>query len=368
MQVKVGYIAPSYLFVTSQHKKPLKTGVGSFLISLIIIMSLSGSKKRGRKFLNPVPTDEVGFGKIVPILKEYINNKAENTPKNPIGPFSTDVSVFKKAPKSGLRVTLIGHSSLLIEIDGKTILTDPVWSDRVSFLSFMGPKRFFQPPLALEDLPPLDAVIVSHDHYDHLDKATIKFFADKTIPFYCSLGVEEHLKSWGIAANYINEMDWGDSVMLGDNCNITATPARHFSGRGIIGRNETLWSSFVIKGDKHKIFFGADSGWFSGFEEIGNAFGPFDLTMLEIGAYGKYWQDIHMGPDNASNAHLALKGNLMMPIHWGTFNLAPHAWYEPIERLLTNAKEKDIKLFVPEPGKPTEVKGEFISGWWEKYR
>ncbi len=329
-------------------------------------MNLAGSEKKDKKFLNPIPTDEAGFDKMIPILKEYINNKAENTPKQPIGPFKTDVAVYKKPPESGLRVTLVGHSSLLIEIDGKRILTDPVWSDRVSFLSFMGPKRFFQPPLALDELPPLDVIISSHDHYDHLDKATIKFFADSTIPFCCSLGVGQHLKKWGIKENFINEMDWGDSVMIDNDIVITATPARHFSGRGITGRNETLWSSFVIKGPKHNIFFGADSGWFPGFADIGNAFGPFDLTMLEIGAYGTYWPDIHMGPDNASNAHLALKGELMMPIHWGTFSLAPHAWYEPIERLLNFANEKHIKLFVPEPGKPTEVK-EYVSNWWKKY-
>ncbi|MCO5948872.1 MBL fold metallo-hydrolase [Mucilaginibacter flavidus] len=325
-------------------------------------MSLTGARKKGKKFLNPIPTDEVGFGKMIPILKEYYNNKAENTPKKQLGPFKTDVSVFNTPPATGLRITLIGHSSLLIEIDGKRILTDPVWSERVSFSSFFGPKRFFEPPIALEDLPPLDAIIVSHDHYDHLDKNTIKYFAGKHVPFITSLKVGQHLVSWGIEKNFINELDWGDSTMLGDDCNITATPARHFSGRGIIGRNETLWSSFVIKGHTHNIFFGADSGWFPVFKEIGETFGPFDLTMLEIGAYGQYWPDIHMGPDNASNAHLALKGKLMMPIHWGTFNLAPHAWDEPIERLLKYAKEKNIDLFVPEPGMPAEVKP-FVSGW-----
>ncbi|MGN6395855.1 MAG: MBL fold metallo-hydrolase [Mucilaginibacter sp.] len=329
-------------------------------------MSLSGARKKGRKFLSPVPTDEAGFSKFIPIFKEYYYNKAENTPKQQLGPFTTDVSSFQVPSEIGLRVTLIGHSSLLIEIDGKRILTDPVWSNRASFTPYFGPKRFYPPPFSLEDLPPLDAVIISHDHYDHLDKETIKFFAGRHIPFISPLGVCGHLENWGIEPNFISELDWGDSVMIGHDINVTATPSRHFSGRGIVGRNETLWASFVIKGPKHNIFFGADSGWFPGFLEIGNTFGPFDLTMLEIGAYGKYWPDIHMGPDNASNAHLALKGSLMMPIHWGTFNLAPHAWYEPIERLLTYAEQKHIDLFVPEPGKPEEVRP-FVSGWWKKY-
>ena len=329
-------------------------------------MSIRGARKSGRKFQNPIPTEEVGFAKMIPIIREHATNKAENTPQKTIGPFKTDFSIYNTPPKSGLRVTLIGHSSLLVEIDGKRILTDPMWSERASFSSLFGPKRFFAPPLELSELPPLDAIVLSHDHYDHLDKETVKYFKDSAIQFFCSLGVGEHIKKWGITENYITELDWSDSVMIGNDCVLTATPSRHFSGRGIIGRNETLWSSFVIKGKKHNIFFGADSGWFPGFQEIGEIFGPFDLTMLEIGAYGQYWADIHMGPDNASNAHLALKGKIMMPIHWGTFNLAPHAWYEPIERLVNYAKEKKIKLFVPEPGAPTEVK-EFNSGWWKKF-
>lgn len=327
-------------------------------------MSLESAHKKGKKFLNPIPTGEAGFGMFIPILKEYLNNKVENTPKRTLGPFKTDTSIYQTPPKSGLRVTWIGHSSLLIEIDGKRILTDPVWSERVSFLSFMGPKRFFEAPLPLSELPPLDAVLISHDHYDHLDKETIKYFAEKAIPFFCSKGVGDHLENWGILRHLISELDWGDSVMITYDCILTATPARHFSGRGIIGRNETLWSSFVIKTPQHNIFFGADSGWFPGFKEIGDAFGPFDLTMLEIGAYGQYWPDIHMGPDHASNAHIALKGKLMMPLHWGTFNLAPHAWDEPIEKLLGYAKTKKIDLFIPEPGKPTEVTGAVNSEWW----
>lgn len=329
-------------------------------------MSISGSRKKGSKFINTIPTDSAGFGKMIPILREYMNNTAENTPKKTLGPFSTDVSVYDTPPKSGLRITWVGHSSLIIEIDGIRILTDPVWSQRVSFSQSFGPKRFYQPPIALADLPKIDVIISSHDHYDHLDKATIKFFADKSVPFICSLGVCDYLESWGIDKGLIHEVDWGDSVMIGD-CSITAAPARHFSGRGITHRDETLWSSFVIKGPVHNIYFGADSGYSPDFKAIGETFGPFDLTMLEIGAYGQHWADIHMGPDNASNAHLDLKGDIMMGIHWGTFNLAPHAWYEPAERLVQLAKEKNIKLLLPEPGKPTEADAPLVSNWWKKF-
>ncbi|WP_374949985.1 MBL fold metallo-hydrolase [Mucilaginibacter sp.] len=329
-------------------------------------MNLAGAVKKGKKFQNPIPTDEAGFDKFFPILKEYINNKAESTPKKQLGPFNTDKSIYQTPPDGGLRVTWLGHSSLLIEVDGIRILTDPVWSERVSFTSLFGPKRFFAPPLPLKDLPPIDVIIVSHDHYDHMDSQTIKFFADQDIRFITPLGVCEYIKSYGIAENFIHEVDWGDSVMIGD-CNITATPSRHFSGRGIFNRNETLWASFVIKGPQHNIFYGADSGWFPGFADIGEAFGPFDLTMLEIGAYGSNWPDIHMGPDNASNAHLALKGKIMMPIHWGTFNLALHAWYEPAERLVEFGKQKNIELFLPEPGQPTNVITAYNSNWWKRF-
>lgn len=328
---------------------------------------IAGSRRKEGKYINTIPTTDAGFGNLLPILREYMANQAENIPKKTLGPFKTDAAIYQNPPLSGLRITWVGHSSVLIEIDGKRILTDPVWSNRVSFSQYMGPKRFFAPPLPLHELPPLDAVIVSHDHYDHLDKDTIRFFAGSAIPFYCSLGVGKYLEQFGIIENYITEMDWGDSVMLDHDCVITATPARHFSGRGILNRNETLWSSFVIKGHTHNLFYGADSGWFDGFNDIGEAFGPFDLTLLEIGAYGKYWPDIHMGPDHATNAHLALKGNIMMPIHWGTFNLAPHAWYEPVERLLNYARKKSIHLFIPQPGQPTEVKSDYNSGWWKGY-
>jgi L-ascorbate metabolism protein UlaG (beta-lactamase superfamily) len=322
--------------------------------------------RKGKKFLNPVPTEMATGGNITDVLWKYLNNKAETIPKQALGPFFTDIKIYKTSPLSGLRITWIGHSSVLIEIDGKRILTDPVWSSRASFSPVIGPKRFFVPPLALNDLPPLDAVIISHDHYDHLDKNAIYQLAHFPVPFYCSLGVGKYLQEWGVDKNRITEMDWTDETCIGDDCTLTAVPARHFSGRSLNNRFETLWCAFVIKGNRHNIFFGADSGWFEGFKEIGNVYGPFDLTLLEIGAYNESWADIHMGPQKATDAHIALKGNLMMPIHWGTFNLALHAWNEPIEKLLQYAAGKDIKLFLPQPGIPTEVTGSYNSNWWNK--
>jgi L-ascorbate metabolism protein UlaG (beta-lactamase superfamily) len=321
--------------------------------------------KEGKKFLNPVPTN-VGPGSVLGVLWKMLTNKAETTPKRKLGPFTTDLSIYRHAPDSGLRITWIGHSSLLIEMDGLRILVDPVWSDRASFSSRFGPKRFFPAPLAIKDLPPLDAIIISHDHYDHLDASVIRQFANSTVPFYCSLGVERYLMAWGIQKERITEMNWMDKATINHRCEITALPVRHFSGRGLHNRFQTLWSSFALKTTTHNIYYGADSGWFDGFHEIGEAYGPFDLTMLETGAYNVNWADIHMGPEKAANAHLALKGKLMMPIHWGTFNLALHPWNEPIERLLKLAHERNIPLFLPKPGVPTQVTGgAYNSKWWE---
>lgn len=323
---------------------------------------ITPAKKQGKTFQNPVPTAETteGFGSM---LWKYMTSKEERVPARPIGPFTTDATIYTAPPATGVRITWMGHSSLLIEVDGKRLLTDPVWGPRASFSKYVGPKRFFSPPIALQHLPPLDGIIISHDHYDHLDYPTMRQLVTGSVPIFCPLGVGAHLLKWGMAKSRITELDWGDTAQVGD-LSITATPARHFSGRGIVNRNQTLWASFVLKGPQHTLFYGADSGWFPGFADIGESFGPFDLTMLEIGAYGSGWPDIHMGPDHAANAHKALRGKLMMPIHWGTFNLALHAWREPVERLLATAGKQGIPLFLPVPGTPTEVAGPHNSGWW----
>lgn len=262
-------------------------------------------------------------------------------------------------------MTWISHSTVFIEIDGKRFLTDPVWSKRASPFTFAGPSRFFDPPLSLEELPEIDGVIISHDHYDHLDRSTIIKLGRRALHFYLPLGVGKYLKQWGIPANQIHEMGWSDSVMLGGSHRLIAAPARHFSGRSLLRRDQTLWASWVMIGPQHKVYFGGDSGYFPGYKEIGETYGPFDLTILEIGAYHPNWGAIHLGPVNAVKAHLDLQGKVLLPVHWGTFALAFHQWNEPVEELIIEANRQKIVLMLPQPGRPENVPAmSFNSEWW----
>jgi len=329
---------------------------------------LRRAEKIGRQFVNPVRTAVGGFSTIFKVLPLYLSNKEEKVPKVALGPFTTDAGVYAAAAASGLRVTWMGHSSMLVEIDGARVLIDPMWDERASPFRWMGPKRFFAPPLRLEELPPLDVVLISHDHYDHLGRETIKRLAglQPEARWVTSLGVGELLQGFGVAAGKITELDWTESAEVA-GCSLTALPARHFSGRGMFNRFETLWSSFVLKSAQHTVYFGADSGWWEGFAEIGAAYGPFDLTMLEVGAFHELWNSIHLGPDGAVRAFEALGGTgLFMPIHWGLFDLALHGWRRPIERVYELAEERGIRLWSPEPGRPSEgVRGEALrSEWW----
>ncbi|WP_213803332.1 MBL fold metallo-hydrolase [Granulicella sp. dw_53] len=328
------------------------------------------AEKVGRLYVNPVPTQLAGFKMTWKILPLYWSNQEERFPKQALGPFRTDTAVYDKAPESGLRVTWMGHSATLLEIDGVRVLIDPVWDERASPMRWAGPRRFFAAPLKLEEMPKIDVVIVSHDHYDHLGRDTIERLARMPsmaeTQWVTSLGVGKILQRFGVAAGQIRELDWTESVSVG-TLSLTALPTRHFSGRGLTHRSETLWSSFVLKGPRHTVYFGADSGFWEGFAEIGRVYGPFDLTMLEIGAYHPLWENIHMGPDGAGRAFDALGGaGLLMPIHWGLFDLALHGWRQPIERMIEVAEERGIRLWSPEPGVPTEVVEdvEHRSSWW----
>lgn len=336
---------------------------------------LRPASRLGRKFQNPVPTELGGLSLMLKVLPLYLTNKEERVPRTPVGPFHTDPSVYATSPASGLRITWFGHSSTLVEIDGVRILIDPVWDERASPMQWFGPKRFFPPTMRLEDLPPLDAVIQSHDHYDHLGAETVRRLAklQPNLRWITSLAVGPILQQFGVAAGQITELNWTESCEVrsgptGACCRITSVPSRHFSGRRLANRSETLWASFVVRGSEHRVYYGADSGAWEGFAEIGRTYGPFDLTLLEIGAFNVLWEEIHLGPEGAAKAFQALGGSgLLMPVHWGLFDLALHGWREPIQRLEQLAAELGLPLWYPTPGQPVDFyRGQPLrSPWWE---
>jgi L-ascorbate metabolism protein UlaG (beta-lactamase superfamily) len=270
------------------------------------------------------------------------------------------------AGPDALRVTWYGHSSALVEIDGGRVLFDPVWGERCSPSALVGPRRLHPPPVPLTELPPVAAVVISHDHYDHLDLPTIQTLVrTQRAPFVVPLGVGSHLERWGVPADRIVELDWDEEVTVGDGLRLVAAPARHFSGRGF-ARDGTLWASWVLAGPTRRVFFSGDSGYFDGYAAIGRDHGPFDVTLMQIGAYGDGWPDIHMTPEQGVAAHQDLRGDLLIPLHWATFNLALHGWAEPADRVWREAKACGVRLAVPRPGATVDVDDPpLVDPWWQ---
>ncbi|AFE04177.1 hypothetical protein COCOR_01622 [Corallococcus coralloides DSM 2259] len=317
----------------------------------------------GHGFRNTAPVGAGIQGGTLPLLGEYFFGGTQRTPPAPL-PVDDPRGTWARAPDTGLRVTWLGHSTMLLEVDGARVLTDPVFGNRVSPVSFAGPKRFHATPVSLDALPDLDAVLVSHDHFDHLCRSTIQALAKRRVPFVTALGVGRHLEAFGVAPELITELDWWEEHRVGP-VSFRAAPAQHFSGRGLGDRNKTLWASWVLTTDKHRLFFSGDTGLTTEFEEIGRRYGPFDLVMLEVGAFHPSWGSIHLGPENALKAHAMLGGGTLMPVHWGTFNLALHAWDEPVETLVKLATEQQVRLFTPGLGRslePSRVEG--VTPWW----
>lgn len=307
---------------------------------------------------------ELKKGSRVSTMKELMCGGQRRVPAGVL-PVVNPLDAWRSTAESGLRATWLGHSTVLIEIDGKRVLTDPVWGERVSPLPFAGPKRFHPVPVKIDQLPALDAVVISHDHYDHLDYPSILQLVPLGVPFITSLGVGAHLEAWGVPPERITELDWWESAKLGD-LEITAAPSQHFSGRGVADRNRTSWSSIVMRGPRHSVFFSGDTGLTQEYGEIKQKLGPFDLIMLEVGAWHPAWGDIHLGPENALQAHALLGGGAFLPVHWGTFNLAFHAWDEPAE-LLVKLAPTSAPLVMPRLGQAIEPgRVQSIDTWWRE--
>jgi L-ascorbate metabolism protein UlaG (beta-lactamase superfamily) len=330
---------------------------------------------RNRQFHNTEPSTQFVSGAAPSLLFSVLTRRNAGRPRVAV-PLATPEVPTEAAD---LAVTWYGHASALIEVDGYRILTDPVWSERVSPSPLVGPARLHPVPTPLLELPPVDAVLISHDHYDHLDKATIRqLVLGQAAPFLVPIGIGAHLRHWGVPEHRIVELDWGGSVSLaslgrerdGTDLVLTCTEARHFSGRGFV-RNTTLWASWSIVGPTRRVYFGGDTGYTKAFAEAGAALGPFDLTLLPIGAYDEAWPDVHMNPEEAVRAHADLAvgdpgHGLLVPIHWATFNLAFHGWSEPVRRMVEAARAAGTSVAVPMPGQRVDPNGlPTRDSWWE---
>ncbi|MFJ8922196.1 L-ascorbate metabolism protein UlaG, beta-lactamase superfamily [Streptomyces sp. LamerLS-316] len=321
-------------------------------------------------FQNPEGARTRPSGSMIEFAKVYFQKeqRARRSPLGTVPVHATTLADLATPPSTGLRVTWLGHSSVLVEIDGRRVLFDPVWGERCSPFAFAGPKRLHPVPLPLASLGPVDAVVISHDHYDHLDLPTIKALAGTDTVFAVPLGVGAHLERWGVPLDRLHELDWNETARIA-GISLTATPARHFCGRGIRNQQHTLWASWAVAGPEHRVYHSGDTGYFSGFQDIGAEHGPFDVTMIQVGAYSEYWPDIHMTPAEGLRAHLDLQGGrphgALLPIHWGTFNLAPHPWAEPGEWMKDVAEEAGQPVALPRAGEPFEPAGELPSeAWW----
>jgi L-ascorbate metabolism protein UlaG (beta-lactamase superfamily) len=332
----------------------------------IEIFKKSGHYDNG-KFINQIYTSlDMNLGKFMTVMKDWILGVPNQTPQKllPVSPVDS-LTIVSKIDLI-VRMTWFGHSAFLLEIEGKNILLDPMFGDYCGPHSWLGPSRFSDGiPIEIEKLPQIDVVLYSHDHYDHLDFESVLKLEDKVKMFYVPLGVGSHLTAWDVREAKIREFNWWDEIIL-DDLQLVCSPERHFSGRGILDRNSTLWASWIIKSNKFSIYFSGDSGYGPHFKEIAEKYGSFDFAMLECGQYDKRWESVHMLPEQTVQAAIDLNARLIMPIHWGSFVLALHSWKDPVERLAKKAKELNVNVITPKIGEQVllnEVKIE-ENDWW----
>lgn len=323
------------------------------------------------KFVNPIPTSmDMKFGDIISLMGKYIKGNAKDKPSGQLPVEKVDSLDIVNRPVELTRLTWFGHSAFLLEIEGKNILIDPMLGDSPSPLPVLGTKRYSKElPIAIEKLPKVDAVIISHDHYDHLDYESIQKLKGKVSAFFVPLGVGAHLIEWGVSSDSIHEMNWWDETTY-EGLTLVSAPARHFSGRGLFDRFNTLWCSWVIKGAKDNIYFSGDGGYGSHFKEIGDKYGPFDLAMMECGQYNKLWADIHMMPEETAQAGVDVNAKVVMPIHWGAFTLALHDWTDPVDRIEVKANELQLPLTTPKIGEPIVLQDtlQATTAWWKSVK
>lgn len=294
-------------------------------------------------------------------IQNYLKGQ-ERKPRAEVPVVKLAAAEFSKSPEQGLRAYWFGHSSVLIEIDGIRVMTDPVFSEYASPFQWIGPKRLHPVPLPLEQMPALDAVLISHDHYDHLDMTAVKYLGAKGTQFFVPLGVGADLLRWGIPPQQIQEMDWWDSASI-KGVQVHCAPARHYSGRKGVD-NSTLWSGWLVRGPQHSFYYSGDTGYSSQFAETRARLGTVELALLKVGAYGDTWLDIQMDPESAVQAQQDLGAQVLLPVHWATFNLSYHSWKEPIVRTLKAAGKAGVQVITPAPGQKFEFGKPFENRTW----
>jgi L-ascorbate metabolism protein UlaG (beta-lactamase superfamily) len=326
-------------------------------------LSSSSPQHDGERFRNVKPRPAEGLRKTLGIVWNVLLNKPRGTvPADALPVDALTRAQLDAAPDRSLY--RLGHSTMLLKLRGQFWLTDPVFAERASPFRHLGPKRFHAPPVALADLPPLRGVILSHDHYDHLNCETVLALAESTGVFLTPLGVGDRLIEWGIDASKVRQFDWWQDTEV-DGIQFTATPAQHFSGRSLFDGNSTLWASWVIVDDDLRVFFSGDTGYFDGFRTIGERLGPFDVTLVETGAYDAQWPYVHMQPEETVQAHIDLRGRRLVPIHNGTFDLAMHRWQEPFERVAALALARGVALSTPRMGERLDLSAPHHGErWW----
>jgi L-ascorbate metabolism protein UlaG (beta-lactamase superfamily) len=323
------------------------------------------------KFVNTTPVPS-SAAKSLRILKRIATEKSvDNIPDRPLPMVKVTRVQLEALSTDRVHIVKLGHSSILAKVYGEYWLFDPAFAERASPFSFTGPKRFQPTPIKIQDLPRIDRVFISHNHYDHLDKSAISKLAHTDAKFYVPLGIDNDLRKWGVNPNNITAMDWWQEQTenMTNNLPLTIafTPSRHFSGRGLNDRNLTLWGSWVVKVPEVSLYFSGDSGYFDGFKKIGEKYGPFDIAMIETGAYSKKsWPNLHLLPEQSVQAHIDLGGKIMLPIHNSTFDLAFHPWFEPLNRVTKEANATGVKVTTPIVGQIFTTTDQPITHrWWE---
>lgn len=320
------------------------------------------------KFVNQIPTStNVGIVDRITFLMKSIKGRPNKRPRAPLPSKALDPLLFESDHKQA-KFVWFGHSVAMVEVDGKILLLDPMLGSSPSLVPLLGHKRYpLTHPVKIDHLPAIDAVLLSHDHYDHLDYGSIKKLNKKVKHFYVPLGVGTRLETWGIEPSRITELDWWDKVAC-EGFTLISTPARHYSGRSPLDHGTTLWCSWVIDGGDTKVFFSGDSGYGPHFQEIGNKYGPFDLTLMECGQYNELWEQTHMKPEQSVQAHLDVKGNVLIPIHWAAFTLALHSWTDPVERAVKSAEESGVNISTPQIGETVVIGAANypVSKWWRE--